>query len=54
MGSDSALQSLPLGHAVEEVQVVKAKAFEVRAVFVANADFLLRQVKPGQSLQPAR
>ncbi len=50
MGSDAALQSLPLGHAVEEVQVVKAKAFEVSAVLIADADFLLRQVQPGQQV----
>jgi hypothetical protein len=28
VGSDTALQALPLGHAVEEVQIVKAKAFD--------------------------
>jgi hypothetical protein len=40
-GSDTALQPLPLGHAVEKVQVVKAKAFEVSAVLVADPDFLI-------------
>lgn len=49
-GSDSALQALPLRHAVEEVQVVKAKAFEVGAVLVADADFLIGQVQPGQQV----
>ena len=49
-GSDTALQALPLRHAVEEVQVVKAKAFEIRAVLVADADFLIGQVEPGQQV----
>jgi hypothetical protein len=53
--SDTALQSLPLGHAIEEVQVVKAKALEVGAVLVADADFLLGQVQPGGAgSSPAR
>ncbi|KRH79070.1 hypothetical protein FERRO_01310 [Ferrovum sp. JA12] len=48
--SDAPLQALPLGHAVEEGQVVETKAFEVGAVFVADADFLLGQVEPGQQV----
>ena len=49
-GSDTALQSLTLGHSVEEVQVVKAKALEVGAVPVADADLLIGQVQPGQQV----
>ena len=45
-----ALEPLPLGHAVKEVQVVKAEALEVGAVAVANPDLLLRQVQAGQQV----
>ena len=50
MVSKLALQSLALGHAVEEIQVVKPKALEVGAVAVADPNFLVGQVQAGQEV----
>ena len=41
--SDRTLHAVPFGHAVEEVQAVKAKAFKAGEVAVGDLEGLIRQ-----------